>query len=775
MTQATFLKAGAIEPRLYQQVLAAQVLEKGNSLVVAPTALGKTIVAALVANELLKSKPLQKILIVSPTKPLAVQHQETFLRVMDLPSDQIGLLTGSTPPEKRKKIIDLSVIVSATPQVIENDVINGHCSLKNFSLVVFDECHRAVGEYSYVFLAKQFVKQNEHGIILGLTASPGGNSEKIQDVCRNLFIKNVEIKTRGDADVVAHSNQIHMDWIMVDLPESFLTIKGLLREFQKDQLLFLKKLGLARNMAPNVLRRTELLGLQSQIRNDLSKNPGRNPALFSAISKLAALLKVGHAETLLETQGVAAVHEYFEKMRIEATHSGASKALKSLLNDERIQKSQSLVEKLLAENIEHPKQTRLIEVLENQLAEKPDSKIIVFNHYRDSVRGLVRLIESRSNGLKPMRFVGQAARENEKGMTQKEQIAAIDQFRNGGFNVLVGSSVAEEGLDIPSVDLVVFYEPVPSEIRMIQRRGRTGRIQDGKCVRDEAYYWSSQAKEKQMLATLKSMKKTKDSILPQGEKQTTLHKFASGASDKVLVFVDHREQASSVIRELVELGALITAKQLEVGDYVVSDEVCIERKTVEDFLESMIDGRLFGQLVSMLESYRSSFLILEGNIDDLYSLRNIHKNAIMGALSSIAVNYRVPILLSRSAKETAEIVYITAKREQHGKEKDLRIRTGRKGLTTPELQQFVVESFPMVGPTMAKSLLGHFKSIKSIVNASEKELQAVDNMGEKKAKKIVKLINAKFSEETGAEKTVSVESPAEEKTESDTPDDAAEE
>ena len=81
----------------------------------------------------------------------------------------------------------------------------------------------------------------------------------------------------------------------------------------------------------------------------------------------------------------------------------------------------------------------------------------------------------------------------------------------------------------------------------------------------------------------------------------------------------------------------------------------------------------------------------------------------------------------------------------------------------------------MVGPTMAKSLLGHFKSIKSIVNASEKELQAVDNMGEKKAKKIVKLINAKFSEETGAEKTVSVESPAEEKTESDTPDDAAEE
>ncbi len=761
MVETDYLRREHIEPRLYQQVLAAQVLEKGNSLVVAPTALGKTIVAALIANELLKKKPSQKILLVSPTKPLAVQHQETFLRLMNLPSDQIGLMTGSTPPEKRKAIFESAVIVSATPQVIENDLVNGHLKLSDCSLVVFDECHRAVGEYSYVFLAKQYVKQNSEGLILGLTASPGGNSEKIQDVCRNLFIKNVEIKTRTDADVKPHANDIEMEWIMVDLPADFVDVKGLLREFQKDQLLFLKKLGLAKDIYPNMLKRTQLLALQGQIRGELNKNPMRNPMLFAGISKLAALLKVGHAETLLETQGIAAVREYFEKMRIESQSSGASKALKSLLADERIKTADRMVEKMFAAGVVHPKQTRLIEILLDQLNKKPDAKIIVFNHYRDSVRYLVKFIESSSPALKPLRFVGQATKENDKGMSQKEQIATIEEFRNSDFNILVASSVAEEGLDIPSVDLVVFYEPVPSEIRMIQRRGRTGRLHDGRCVvliakktRDEAYYWSSAAKEKQMLSTLNAMKKSANDVIPpqkrilgKGDKQTTLHKYAEGLQDKVVIFVDHREQASTVIRELVELGAVINSKQLEVGDYVVSDEVCIERKTVNDFLESLVDGRLFSQLVSMLDSYKSSFLILEGDWGELFTLRNIHKNAIMGTLSSIAVNYRVPILLSRNARETAEIIYITAKREQLGRDKDLRIRTGRKGLTSRELQQFIIESLPMVGPTMAKSLLSHFGSVRSIVNASEKELQEVDNMGEKKARKIVKLLTAKYSDE----------------------------
>ncbi len=764
MASKGFLRDGEITARGYQEELALRVLEKGNSLVVAPTALGKTLVAVLVANQLLLRHPSQKILLLSPTKPLAVQHHATLLRLLDIPSDQITLLTGAVLPAKREKLLSNSVMISATPQAIENDCLNGRFELKAFSLVVFDECHRAVGDYSYVFLARQFMKQNPKGLILGLTASPGGNQERISDVCKNLFITNVEIKSHSDADVAEHVNPIQTKWEFVELPESFLQIKALLRGFQNEQLVFLKRLGLAKNLSPNRMPRTELLALQSHIRNELSRNPTQNPALFTAISRLAALLKVTHAEILLETQGIGALHDYFEKMKTESGQSGASKALKFLLADPRIQKSIEFTAHLRETNSVHPKQTALLRLIETELDAKPNSKLIVFNHYRDSVRDLVAFLEKNSQRIKPLRFVGQAAKENDPGLTQKEQMKIITQFREGDYNVLVASSVGEEGLDIPSVDHVIFFEPVPSEIRMIQRRGRTGRARTGKCTiliakntRDEAHYWSARAKEKEMLQTLQRLKKNGNELLVtqkpvSTEHQTTLHKYAENQQNKVVIFVDHREQASSVSKTLLDLGAVIHTRQLEVGDYILSESICVERKTVEDFLTSMIDGRLFSQLVSLSESYPSAFMILEGSLDNLFSLRNIHKNAILGAMTSIAVNYRIPILFSRDAHETAEFLFVTAKREQLGKDKHLRIRTGRKGLTAREMKQFVVESFPLVGPAMAKALLTHFQTIKSIVNANEKELQEVANMGEKKARRISKLVNEKYGEQSASAK-----------------------
>lgn len=748
----SFLKTGLIEPRIYQEVLAARVLEKGNTLLVAPTALGKTIVAALVINQLLKQQPDKKILMLAPTKPLAAQHQQTFQRVFDIPSDQIELLTGSVSPEKRKNAWERACIISATPQAIENDIISGRLSFKDFSLVIFDEAHRAIGDYSYVFLASRYQKQAENGKVLGLTASPGSNSEKIQDVCKNLFIENIEIKTPQDLDVKPYTNEIQIEWQTVNLSEEFLAIKGLLREFQKEQLQFLKKLGLGRNIHPNFLRRSELLMLQAQIRKDLVNRAEKNPALWAAVSRIAALLKVSHAETLLETQGIPPLQDYFERMQATEGQQGSPKALKTILGDERIIKAMKLAKQLFEKKETHPKLEKLKQILQKEFENNSNGKVIVFNHYRDSVKNLTEELATVP-GIKPMRFVGQATKENDKGMTQKEQIQKIAEFREGDYNVMICSSVGEEGLDIPSVDLVVFYEPVPSEIRTIQRRGRTGRWHEGKCIvlmarhtRDEAFYYSSKAKEKNMHKILNEMQKKPENTLQKKEKQTTLGKFAAEKNDKVEIFVDTREQTSSVVRELAELGAIIRIKQLEVGDYIVGPEVAIERKTTEDFLNSMIDGRLFNQLKNMGEGYQAPVIILEGNPTDLFSLRNIHKNAILGALASISIDYRIPILFSENAKETAEFVFIMAKREQLYKEKDLRLRTGRKGLTLPEAQQFVVESLPMVGPTMAKSLLGHFKTVRGIVNASEKELQEVENMGEKKAKKITKLLNARYKE-----------------------------
>jgi Fanconi anemia group M protein len=163
-----------------------------------------------------------------------------------------------------------------------------------------------------------------------------------------------------------------------------------------------------------------------------------------------------------------------------------------------------------------PKQEALKQIIQET---KRGIKIIVFTQYRDTAREIVKNI-NEIEGVRAVRFVGQMTKEGDAGLSQKEQLKILDGFIGGEFNVLVATQVAEEGLDIPSVDLVVFYEPVPSEIRAIQRRGRTGRKRAGKVVvlmtkdtRDEGIYWSSAFKERRMK---KSLRQIKDSSEEKG-------------------------------------------------------------------------------------------------------------------------------------------------------------------------------------------------------------------------------------------------------------------
>lgn len=223
------------------------------------------------------------------------------------------------------------------------------------------------------------------------------------------------------------------------------------------------------------------------------------------------------------------------------------------------------------------------------------------------------------------------------------------------------------------------------------------------------------------------------------QKQTTFAKMEPGAEGKVLIYVDARERASSVVQELMKHDAIIKVKQLDTGDYILSDEVAVERKTVADFLQSIIDGRLFNQVITLASNFEKPLLLVEGQMHEIFSLRNIHRNAIIGALTSIALNYRMPLLFTRDAEETAEFLYVTAKREQLGKDKAIRLRIGRKGFTLQTQQQFIVESLPMVGPGMARKLLEEFGSVKAIANATSTELQKVEGLGSKKAHGIKKV------------------------------------
>ncbi|MBW2995493.1 DEAD/DEAH box helicase, partial [Candidatus Woesearchaeota archaeon] len=338
-------------------------------------------------------------------------------------------------------------------------------------------------------------------------------------------------------------------------------------------------------------------------------------------------------------------------------------------------------------------------------------------------------------------FVGQAKKKG-AGMSQKKQIEILDGFRQGEFNVLISTSVGEEGLDIPQVDLVIFYEPVPSAIRKIQRRGRTGRLEKGRVVvliakdtRDVGYKWSAHHKEKRMYRNLKSLK---DDIIP--EQTVTLDKFVPDTQLKI--FADTREKGSKIIETLSDEGLLVDLKRMDVGDYILSKNVAVEFKTKKDFVDSLIDGRLLEQIKQLKKAYPKPLIIVEGE-EDIYSIRNIHPNAIRGLLATIAVSYSIPIIFTKDNEDTAHLLTIIAKREQEESGKDFSPHS-IKPKSDRELQEYIISSLPNVGGALAKDLLKNFKTIKNIVNADEKELQQVEKVGNKKAKEIKRIMNKEY-------------------------------
>ncbi|MEM0360204.1 MAG: helicase-related protein [Candidatus Diapherotrites archaeon] len=505
-----FIKENTIEARDYQASLAKSVIEKGSSLIVAPTALGKTVVAAIVIAEMLAQKK-GRVLFLAPTKPLVQQHSNTLKKLLKVEPEKIATITGTIKARERKQVFDSALIVCSTPQCTRNDLAKKRISLEGFALAVFDEAHRAVGDYAYVDIAKAFNSQNPLGLVLGMTASPGHERKKIEEVANNLFVKNFEIKTLEDSDVAPYVKKVNLEWRLIELPKEFEKISLLLQAYLKKNLSDLKQAGLAPTDNPKYFSRKRILDLQAKVSERIKSHGHKAPFLYAIASKIACTLMASHALLLIETQGPQALNDYFEKNLAKPREGKTSRALSMFLKDERIKHAIVETRKVAVEGTEHSKLTELKKIVSLQFEENPFSRIIVFNHYRDSVAFVAGKLKELPKA-RVQQFIGQASKGKSKGLSQKEQAEIIKKFEEGEYNVLVATSVAEEGLDIPACDLVVFYEPVPSEIRHIQRRGRTGRIKKGRAIilmakgtRDEAFYWSAKRKEGKMTRTLKRL------------------------------------------------------------------------------------------------------------------------------------------------------------------------------------------------------------------------------------------------------------------------------
>ncbi|MBI2101982.1 DEAD/DEAH box helicase [Candidatus Woesearchaeota archaeon] len=732
------------EPRLYQQTILATAAEK-NTLVVLPTGMGKTNIFLMLAAQRLRQYPNSKVLFIGPTRPLIEQYMDVFRQHFDISEDSMAVFTGMVSPEKRAALWKNARIIFSTPQGLENDIISSRINLGEVCLLGVDEAHRAVGNYAYVFVAKQYMKLASYPRIIAMTASPGSDMEKVQEVCKNLFIEGIEVRTDDDPDVKPYVQEMQVDWVNVELPKVFTDIQRFLVLFLRERFEKLKKWGILKRADVKYVGKSDLLQLQAELRGRIAAGE-KDFVMWNAISLLAEAMKVYHALELLETQGVAALHKYFEKL-IAESRASKTKAIKSIMSDSNFKSALIKAGILHEEKVEHPKLIELQNIVENEARQDSNVKIMIFNQYRDNALDIVGKLNSIGN-VKARIFVGQQ-KKNETGLTQKEQKQLLEDFKNGLFNVLVATSIGEEGLDIPKVDLVVFYEPIPSAIRSIQRRGRTGRQDKGRVVilmakgtRDEAYRWVAHHKEKKMYRNLASMRK-KLSLSLYEKKEAPA---ARRAEDRIKVFADYREKGSGVIKELAESEVVVNLERLEFADYVVSSRCGIEIKTVEDFVDSIIDGRLLQQIKNLKNNFERPIIVIEGT-QDIYGVRNVHQNSILGMMATIAVSYGIPIIQTRNFKETAALLQIIAKREQDETGRDFSLHADRKPVTLKEQQEYVVSSLPGMGLVLAKPLLKRFKTIKNIVNASEKELQEVEKIGPQKAKHIKDVVEGEYKGE----------------------------
>ena len=752
------LKPQTVDKRLFQLDLAANAL-KASSLIVVPTGLGKTVIALMV---LLARLDKGKVLFLAPTKPLVEQHA-TFLRRVLKDEDTVAMMTGETMPEKRVVSWEAARVVASTPQVIENDLLSRRIDLKDVSLVIFDEAHRAVGNYAYVYIAERYAREATNPLVLGITASPGSQSEKIAEICTNLAIEKVQTRTENDSDVAPFVHSREIEWVKLTVPKELLDIRTAIEDVLKARIDDLNLLGISPARIDSKASKKELLGLQAQLMSSAQREA--NPATFKGISLLAEVLKLHHAVELAETQGTDALASYFQRLQGEALSKSGSKASRRIMLDPKFRQAMDALQTL---EVEHPKPAAVKKILLEQILARPESRIMVFTNYRDTASSLLKFLKNEP-AIKAVRFVGQSSRVDDEGLSQKKQAEILQKFRDGEFNVLIATSVGEEGIDIPATDMVLFYEPVPSEIRSIQRKGRTGRARTGRVVvlmakgtRDEAYYWISDRKEKAMNRQMQSLSGQSSESLArefsprqlQITEELTRISDSPGKSPATLqaaenegqeyepgrIYVDPRERGMAKLLEA--RGMEVTLRNLDVGDYVVSDRVAIERKTASDFVASIIDPErnLFRQIGDLSRSYDRPVLILEGR--DLYT-RQVNPSSIRGALAAVAVDYGVPIIPTEDQDETASVIALLATREQkEGHEPKLHgHKTAR---TLKEQQEYLISAIPNVGPRVARNLLRHFGSIERIMTARQEELQDVEMVGPKIAERIRELVGGEY-------------------------------
>lgn len=500
---STYVYPIDMQVRDYQRNIIKKALVK-NIICALPTGLGKTFIATVVMLNWFRWTKHAKIVFIAPTRPLVAQQVESFLRISGISIyETTALLSSIVNKGEREHEWQTKRIFFATAQTIENDLRNKSVDPKDIVLLVLDEAHRARGNHSYVNVVKMLKRGNQSFRILALTATPSGDFDGVQQVITNLDIAATEIRSEDSLDIRKYVHARPETRVRVELSPEIKEILKLLASCTEYQFRILKQ---ARITTADDVTSSHSFVLRSGTNQYMNSDAAQmhNGRKFQIRAISALMQSLSYSVQLLKTHGFMPFYIKLHQIELECLGSNGKNA-KYLVNAPEFRKATRRCRELIYGEdkgptykydltdrkmgfMGHPKleelATRVYQFLETRGA---DSRIIIFAEFRDSAAEIVWVLENYNSSEKQVRssiFMGQATigKTGVKGMNQKEQQSVLARFKNGEFNVLVATSIGEEGLDIGQVDMIICYDQSKSPIRSIQRRGRTGRKRDGQVI-----------------------------------------------------------------------------------------------------------------------------------------------------------------------------------------------------------------------------------------------------------------------------------------------------
>jgi ATP-dependent DNA helicase MPH1 len=481
--------------RDYQYSIVRQSLFH-NTLVALPTGLGKTFIAATIMYNFYRWTKHAQIVFVAPTKPLVAQQVDACFNIVGIPKSQTTMLTGEQPPALRAEEWEDKRVFFMTPQTLENDLSSGIADPKKIVLLVVDEAHRATGNYAYVKVVSFLRRFNKSFRVLALTATPGASVEAVQEVVDGLEISKVEIRTEESIDIQQYVHRRNIDQILLDPSDEMIMVKDLFAKSLQPLLNQLCGQNAYWNRDPMALTPFGMMQARKAWFASGAGKAASMPLKGMMHALFSVLASVAHSIKLLNFHGIGPFYSTIKEFRQNGEEGNkGGKYRKQILDHADFKKMMDRIQMWLSKDdfVGHPKLTYLCDAVLNHFldagegrfgedAPPSSTRVIVFAEYRDSAEDITRVLNRHGPMIRASVFVGQADSKRSEGMNQAKQIETIEKFKSGRINVLVATSIGEEGLDIGQVDLIVCYDASGSPIRMLQRMGRTGRKRAGNIV-----------------------------------------------------------------------------------------------------------------------------------------------------------------------------------------------------------------------------------------------------------------------------------------------------